>query len=311
MLSSRNKTIRLTPEEIDHYCQYNKQLTKQANLSEVENSILCQDLFSAIPLLPAQFVDLLIIDPPYNLDKNFGAVSFKQQSVQEYSQYLDSFLSQIVRLLKPDATVYICGDWRSSISIYEVASKYFAVRNRITWQREKGRGSKTNWKNAHEDIWFCTQGKSYTFQSDKIKIRRKVLAPYKQQGKAKDWFTEGKEKFRDTFASNFWDNITIPYWSMAENTNHPTQKPEKLLAKLILASSKEGQIVLDPFVGSGSTCVVAKKLNRRYVGIEIDQEYAALTQKRLAIASKDKQIQGYDGQVFWERNSRNVSKKKK
>jgi site-specific DNA-methyltransferase (adenine-specific) len=91
---------------------------------------------------------------------------------------------------------------------------------------------------------------------------------------------------------------------MPENTDHPTQKPEKLLAKIILASSNPGEVVLDPFLGSGTTAVVAKKLGRRYVGIEIDETYCSLAEKRLEMADVDKTIQGYEDGVFWERNSK-------
>ena len=90
---------------------------------------------------------------------------------------------------------------------------------------------------------------------------------------------------------------------MPENTDHPTQKPEKLLAKIILASSKAGDLVFDPFNGSGTTTVVAKKLNRHYLGIEIDETYCCLTQKRLDLVSADQTIQGYVDGVFWERNT--------
>jgi site-specific DNA-methyltransferase (adenine-specific) len=94
---------------------------------------------------------------------------------------------------------------------------------------------------------------------------------------------------------------------MAENTEHPTQKPEKLLAKLILASTKKGNIVLDPFLGSGTASVVAKKLGRRFIGIEIDKYYACLAEKRLLDADDNKVVQGYEYGVFWERNSTPVS----
>jgi site-specific DNA-methyltransferase (adenine-specific) len=91
---------------------------------------------------------------------------------------------------------------------------------------------------------------------------------------------------------------------MPENTNHPAQKPEKLIAKLILASCPPGGLVLDPFLGSGTTSVTAKKLGRRYTGIEINEDYCLWAEKRLARADADKNIQGYEDGVFWERNSR-------
>ena len=205
--------------------------------------------------------------------------------------------------MKSTASIYVCCDWESSSAIARVLKKYFHVRNRITWQREKGRGAAANWKNGMEDIWFATMSKEYTFNVDAVKIRRKVVAPYRENGQPKGWCQEENGRFRDTFPSNFWDDISIPYWSMAENTAHPTQKPEKLLAKLILASSNEGDLVFDPFLGSGSTAVTAKKLNRHYAGIEINPQYCVWAEKRLENATFDSSIQGFTDGVFWERNT--------
>ena len=182
--------------------------------------------------------------------------------------------------------------------------EYLTVINRITWQREKGRGASANWKNGMEDIWFGVKDpNNYYFNVDAVKVKRRVLAPYKEDGKPKDWEDTEDGKFRLTHPSNLWDDITIPYWSMPENTDHPTQKPEKLIAKLILASSKEGDTIFDPFLGSGTTSVTAKKLNRNFVGVEMNEEYALYAQKRLKMADIDKSIQGYSDGCFWERNS--------
>lgn len=101
------------------------------------------------------------------------------------------------------------------------------------------------------------------------------------------------------------DGYNNSFWSMPENTDHPTQKPEKLVAKILLASSKPKDVVFDPFLGSGTTSVVAKKLERNYVGIEIDEYYCCLAEKRLEIAESNKTIQGYSDNIFWERNSLN------
>lgn len=89
---------------------------------------------------------------------------------------------------------------------------------------------------------------------------------------------------------------------MPENTAHPTQKPEKLIAKLILASSNEGDLILDPFMGSGTTSVVCKKLNRRYIGIEQNELYVSWAEKRLLDAEENKEIQGMKDGIFYERN---------
>ena len=124
--------------------------------------------------------------------------------------------------------------------------------------------------------------------------------PYRENGKPKDWCESEDGNFRDTHPSNIWTDISVPFWSMTENTDHPTQKPEKLLAKIILASTNAGDLVLDPFAGVGTTTVVAKKLGRRFVAIEADENYCLLALKRLEMAETDRSIQGFSDGVFWE-----------
>ena len=207
--------------------------------------------------------------------------------------------------------MYVCADWKTGLYIGPLLAESALLRNRITWQREKGRGASANWKNSMEDIWFATKSDRYTFHLDAVRQRRRVLAPYRDNGAPKDWQDTPDGRFRDTCPSNFWDDITVPFWSMPENTDHPAQKPEKLLAKLILASSSPGDTVLDPFAGSGSTCVTARKLGRHFIGIERESAYCCLCEKRLADAQTDTRIQGYEDGVFWERNSRRTDCGKK
>lgn len=270
----------------------------------LSNGTIHGDCLEMMPQLPTACVDLLILDPPYNLSKDFNGRRFNKCSVAEYSAWLDQLCLRIKPLLKPTASIYICGDWFSSVSIFPVAATHFMIRNRITWEREKGRGAKANWKSASEDIWFCTVSEDYTFHADAVKVRRRVMAPYRDaQGTPKDWQVTASGKFRDTHPSNLWTDITVPFWSMPENTDHPTQKSEKLIAKLILASSNPCDRIFDPFVGSGSTSVVAKKLGRDYLGIDIDEDYCLLTERRLELADAEPRIQGWTDGVFWERNT--------
>ncbi len=303
MKADRNKTIDITVEEGQKYLERCIAVTQKTEVSSVLDKTVMGDTFAVLPLLPEKFVDLLIADPPYNLDKDFNGKKFKKTTDDLYEEYTESWVKQVLPALKDSATVYVCCDWQSSPAVARVLKKYFIVRNRITWQREKGRGALTNWKNGMEDIWFATKSKQYTFNVEDVKIRRRVIAPYKVDGKPKDWEETASGNFRNTYPSNFWDDISIPYWSMPENTAHPTQKPEKLLAKLILASSNPGDVVLDPFLGSGSTSVTAKKLRRHYVGIEQNEQYCVWAEKRLETAEHDKSIQGYTDGVFWERNT--------
>lgn len=301
--ASRNKTITLSKEEETNLLQSLFQPSIENRQSDFENQIICSDFFEAIKSIPDNLVDLVLTDPPYNLDKNFRSIKFKATDNSDYQAWLESWFAEIKRIMKPEASFYFCSDWRSSSAVQNAIEKYFILQNRITWEREKGRAALSNWKNAHEDIWFCTNSDKFIFNLDAVKIKRRVIAPYKIEGEPKDWKEESNGNFRITAPSNLWTDISVPFWSMPENTEHPTQKPEKLLAKIILASSHENQIVFDPFMGSGTTCVAAKKLNRKYLGIEIDKHYCALALKRLELAGKSKTIQGYEDGVFYERNS--------
>lgn len=307
----RNRTITLTEKEKAFFRARLLQLTGPAEINEILNRTICQNLFDVLDWLPANSVDLFFADPPYNLTKTFNGQSFSKVSLAEYEAWLDSWLGKLVRILKPTASVYVCGDWRSSTSIHRVIQKYFIVQNRITWEREKGRGSKNNWKNCSEDIWFCTVSNQYTFNVENVMLKRRVLAPYTEDGDPKDWDETQEGRFRLTHPSNIWTDLTVPFWSMPENTDHPTQKPEKLLAKIILASSNPGDVVFDPFAGSGTTSVVSKKLGRNFVGVEIDELYCCFAEKRLELAEEDISIQGYSDNVFWERNSLSEQNKQK
>ena len=306
MKSPKNKTIDFDLSKADEYL---KLCIRQSQIKQIEpNSVVIGDAYKSLEKIKDNSVDLLVVDPPYNMDKSFHGNRFKKLNFEQYYAYTEEWILQVKQKLKPTASLYVCCDWESSIIIGSLLAKHFVLRNRITWQREKGRGAKANWKNGLEDIYFATVSNEYTFNLDAVKQRKKVLAPYKENGNPKDWQQTDEGKFRNTCPSNFWDDIAVPYWSMAENTAHPTQKPEKLIAKLVLASSNKSDLVLDIFAGSGTTGVVAKKLGRNYICLEQNPLYCAWAQKRLIDADKDSTIQGYLDGVFWERNSRPTKK---
>ena len=277
---------------------------RQDQLCSWLDAVICADMLEAMQRIPDEMADLIILDPPYNLTRDFGGSSFAARNDHEYEDYLRSWMHTVCQKLKPTGSLYLCGDWRCTAAMQRVMSDELTILNRITWQREKGRGAKSNWKNSMEDIWFAVKDpQHYYFNVEAVMMKRRVLAPYKVNGEPKDWEECEDGKYRLTYPSNFWDDISVPFWSMHENTDHPTQKPEKLIAKLILASSKEGDVVFDPFMGSGTSCVVASKLGRHYCGIEQNEEYCLWALKRLALAKDDAEIQGYADGVFWERNT--------
>ena len=313
--AGRNRTLVLTDEDKTKLRE--KLITDKTNLLnhkfEYLDKTINADLLTVLPLLPDEFADLIIIDPPYNLTKNFGGKVFNERKDSAYEEYLETWFSSVCKKLKSNGSLYLCGDWKCTAALQRVMEKELTVLNRITWQREKGRGAKANWKNGMEDIWFGVKDPdSYYFNLDAVKIKRRVIAPYREGGKGgkpKDWEESEEGNFRLTCPSNFWDDISVPFWSMPENTDHPTQKPEKLYAKLILASSKPGDLVFDPFLGSGTASVVAKKLGRHWCGIELCEEYCLLAEKRLELAESNPSIQGYSGGVFWERNTSSLQNK--
>ncbi|MCL1830002.1 MAG: site-specific DNA-methyltransferase [Oscillospiraceae bacterium] len=307
--SERNRTISLTEEEKLIYLSRCINETDISTNCDMSNSIVNGDCINVLPYVPKQSVDLLIVDPPYNLSKKYSTKTFNKMDDTDYAAFTRAWIEGALHTLKSTASIYICSDWVSSLIIGPIISEYFIIQNRITWEREKGRGSKTNWKNSMEDVWFATVSNEYTFNVEDVKLRKKVIAPYRINGNPKDWEETINGNYRDTHPSNFWDDISIPYWSMPENTDHPTQKPEKLYAKLVLASTNTDDLILDPFAGVGTSSVVAKKLGRNFIGIEIEPEFCALAEKRLDIATAKPEIQGYTDGVFWERNTLAEQKK--
>ena len=307
--ASRNRTLTVNADEIPALEQ---QIYSCDDLSDnfADDIIVNCDLFDCLDKIPNRYFDLIIIDPPYNLDKDFHGRKFSSMKSDVYEDYLRSWFYKVCEKLKDDGSLYMCGDWKCTSSMQKIIEERLTIINRITWQREKGRGAKSNWKNGMEDIWFAVKDpKNFFFDVESVKMKRRVIAPYKENGKPKDWEETSSGNFRITYPSNFWDDISIPFWSMPENTDHPTQKPEKLYAKIILASSKAGAKIFDPFMGSGTSAVVAKKLNRHYCGVEINKEYCLWAAKRLNNAELDSSIQGYSDSVFWERNSLGEQKK--
>ena len=301
--AGRNKTIDTSIDEGKKYLDRCIAIEKPIDdINSILDKTIIGNSFDVMELLPEKSIDLIIADPPYNLTKSFHGTQFSRKKESEYEDYTKQWLSKAIPLLKDDGSIYVCCDWETSLIIGRILQEYLIVRNRITWQREKGRGAKANWKNGLEDIWFATKSNNYTFNLDAVKIRKKVIAPYRVDGKPKDWTETENGNYRDTCPSNFWDDITIPFWSMPENTAHPTQKSEKLVAKIMLASSNPGDVVFDPFLGSGTTSVTAKKLDRHYLGIELNEQYCIWTEQRLEMADNDDYIQGYVDGVFWERN---------
>ena len=221
--SGRNKTIDFTLDEGKEYFDKVIKIKESVLIQDVENKSIQGDTMEVLDLLPEKSIDLIIVDPPYNLTKNYHGKQFDKIKENDYYLFTKKWVEKAKRILTDEGTIYVCCDWQSSLIIERVLREYFIIQNRITWQREKGRGAKTNWKNSMEDIWFATNSRNYTFNVEDVKVRKKVIAPYRVDGKPKDWDESENGNFRNSYPSNIWTDITIPFWSMPENTAHPTQ----------------------------------------------------------------------------------------
>ena len=241
------------------------------------------DAIDFLSRLEAGSVDLFVADPPYNKGKDFGN---NRDRRDDYEAWTARWLDHARRALSSAGSIYVCSAWERSGLIQRLLEERFVVRNRITWKRDKGRGARANWKNNHEDVWFATAGERYTFNLDAVKVRKPVIAPYRDaEGRPKDWTESADGRHRMTHPSNMWTDLCVPFWSMPENTPHPTQKPERLIERILLASSKPGDFVVDPFLGSGTTAVVAKRLGRTFAGVDLNPDYLRLAMKRLSQTS--------------------------
>ena len=231
----RNKTLCLSKTQIEFYAKQALTLKERVSAEHVENKIIMQDTLRALDFLPDSCVDLMVVDPPYNLTKQFSGKAFKEMDSLSYQNWLDMWLSKVGRILKDNASIYICSDWKTSIDIPQIAGKYFILQNRISWEREKGRGAQKNWKNCLEDIWFYTKSSNYTFNLDAVKVMRPVIAPYKDEtGKAKDWKVNEKgQKFRLTAPSNIWTDISVPFAASSAVIPGNTQTAPFLFGSLL------------------------------------------------------------------------------
>jgi site-specific DNA-methyltransferase (adenine-specific) len=244
------------------------------------DGVFVGDALDFLSRLAPGSVRLIFADPPYNKGKQFGN---NRDRRPDYEPWSARWLDLAKRALSPDGSIYVCAPWERSGLVQRLLEERFIVRNRITWKRDKGRGARANWKNNHEDIWFATAGDRYTFNLDAVKVKKPVIAPYRDAaGRPKDWTDSPDGRHRLTHPSNIWIDLCVPFWSMPENTPHPTQKPERLVERILQASSRPADLVIDPFLGSGTTAVVAKRLGRRFAGVDLNPEYVRLAMKRLA-----------------------------
>lgn len=257
---------------------------------EGEGYLFLGDSLEILKKIKDASVDMIFADPPYSI-KKADWDTFKNQ--EEYIRFSCKWIKEASRILKPTGTLYICGFTEILADLHHPAMKYFYNCRWLIWHYKNKANLGNDWGRSHESILCLRKSKEYTMNIDMVRIpynSHTLKYPSRPQAETSQY---GSGKGRNDWTPNPLgakpkDVIEIPTTcnGMGEKTPHPTQKPEELLRKIILASSNEGDIVLDPFVGSGTTAVCAKQLKRNWIGIDKEEQYLLWASDRLKNVSK-------------------------
>jgi site-specific DNA-methyltransferase (adenine-specific) len=231
------------------------------------DQIICGDVLEMLPQIESESIDLICADPPYNLGKNYGK-TIDTKEWHEYEDFTIKWLSECRRVLKSTGSIYVFMGVRFIAKLYLILEDMdFSFNGWITWHYTQGMGRTKGFSPRHEDILYFTKSKDFTFNLDEVRIPQKY---YRQ-----------RNNMAGANPGDVWSFSHVHYCA-EERKPHPTQKPEGAIERIIRASSNEGDTVLDPFLGSGTTTRVAHVLNRHYIGIEINPEYVDLAKRRLS-----------------------------
>ena len=212
-------------------------------------------------------VDIIIADPPYNLGKDYGNNN-DQKTFDEYLEFSRNWIKESQRVLKDTGTIYIFMGVRYISYIYSILEKeyHFIFNSWITWHYTQGLGKTKGFSPRHDDILMFSKSENFNFFLDNIRIPQK--------------YYRSVNNMRGANPGDVWTFSHVHYCNV-NRQEHPTQKPEGLIERMVLASSKEGDLVIDPFSGSGTTLSVCQQLNRNCIGIELNPQYVQLTKERL------------------------------
>ena len=237
--------------------------------------ILCGDAITELKKLPNSSVDLVVTDPPYNLNKNYGNNQDKL-AFDEYIDFSRQWLSECSRILKPTGSIYVFMGMRYISYIFSIMEQELGLyfNSWIIWYYTQGIGKTKGFSPRHDDILMFTKSDKFTFNLDDIRVPQK--------------FYRSVNNMRGSNPGNVWEFSHIHYCNK-NRKNHPTQKPEGLYERIILASSNEGDLVLDPFSGSGTALRVCQNTGRNCIGIEINPDYIDMTKERL-----EQEFSGFD-----------------
>jgi len=245
------------------------------------SKIILGDAIEVLATLPDESIDLIFADPPYNIGKNFNGIKDKWESEEEYLKWCYHWLDLCIKKIKPEGSFYVMASTQAMPYFDIYLRNKLSILSRIIWYYDSsGVQAKNYYGSLYEPILFCVKDKNrYTFNAQDILVEAKTGAKRKLIDYRKAIPTVYNS---EKVPGNVWEIPRVRY-RMDEYENHPTQKPMVLLERIILASSNPDDLILDPFSGTFTTSHVAKKLNRRSIGIEINEEYVKIGLRRLEI----------------------------
>ena len=244
------------------------------------------DAIEVLRQIPNESIDLIFVDPPYNIGKDFAGRKDKWETDEAYLKWCYEWIDLCISKLKPNGSIYLMTSTQFMPYFDLYVRDKLTILSRIVWTYDSsGAQAKKFYGSMYEPILFCVKDKNnYTFNSKDIMIEAKSGS----QRKLIDYRKNLSQPYNsEKVPGNVWNFVRVRY-RMDEYENHPTQKPISLLERIIKASSNEGDVVLDPFSGTFTTCYVAKQLNRKFIGIEIQEEYLKIGLRRLGIATEYK-----------------------
>lgn len=252
--------------------------------------IIHGDALEVLQQIPDESIDLIFVDPPYNIGKNFAGRKDKWKTDKDYLDWCYQWIDLCIQKVKPNGSLYLMTSTQFMPYFDLYVRDKVTILSRIVWSYDSsGVQAKNYFGSMYEPILYCVKNKNnYTFNSDDILVEAKTGA----KRKLIDYRKDPPQPYKtEKVPGNVWDFARVRY-RMEEYENHPTQKPISLLERIIKASSNEEDVVLDPFCGTFTTCFVAQQLKRRFIGIEIQEEYFKIGLRRLGIALE------YKGEVL-------------
>ena len=230
---------------------------------------ICGDAIEELKKLPDKSVRLIATDPPYNLNKDYGNNQDKL-AFNDYLEFSRKWLAESRRVLTDDGTIYVFMGMRFISYIYVILEQElgFTFNSWISWHYTQGIGKTRGFSPRHDDILMFTKDpQKFVFNLDDVRVPQKTYRSI--------------NNMRGANPGNVWEFSHMHYCNR-NRKNHPTQKPEGLFERMILASSDPGDVVLDPFVGSGTTLRVCQQTGRKGIGIDVNPEFIETTRERLA-----------------------------